>query len=270
MSKTDVANIFYSFENLVVFLREKNTIRVTKNCLQRIHICCTLRHGSPHQALVTDHVNVRVFLAAFMIAYRPTHVFESMGALEQPLFESAGPLITNFMQIAECLASNESFSDVPVNLTIAFPTMLFEYLRNFKAWKIPDETKLTCRIKHALVALYQAQENLPVDEPSDSKLSVELRTQIERLRRKLSQIAGTQELEKFDEERGRILSNGTVSGGGGISAIGGAHAALPGRLTNEQLAHELLLDPTFKLDDNGSSYAENPTYNRIRSLFHRV
>ena len=34
--------------------------------------------------------------------------------------------------------------------------MLFEYLKRFKAWKIHDEGKLICRIKHALVALYQA------------------------------------------------------------------------------------------------------------------
>lgn len=46
------------------------------------------------------------------------------------------------------------------------------------------------------------------------------------------------------------------------------YSALPGRMTNEQLAHELLLDPAFKLDDKGGSAAENPVFSRIRESFH--
>ena len=68
-----------SFESLVVHLREKETIRIAKAMLQRVHLLCTLRHGSPPRALAPENVNVRVFLAGFMIAFRPTHVFESMG-----------------------------------------------------------------------------------------------------------------------------------------------------------------------------------------------
>ena len=94
-----------------------------------------------------------------MIAYRPAHIFESIGALEQALFEAASPLMVRFEKICACIrvrtSRSRSFQAVPKELTEDFPTMLFEYLKCFKAWKIPDagEAKLTCRIKHALIAL---------------------------------------------------------------------------------------------------------------------
>jgi len=267
-----------SFEALVVLLREKPIIAVSKACLQRIHLLSTFRHGSPSKALAPENVNVRVFLAGFMIAYRPTHVFESMGALEQALYESATPLLTTFERICSHIQSSpgKSFQEVPHELTKDFPTMLFEYLKRFKAWKVPDEAKLTCRIKHALIALYQAEEHLPPDEPEDSKLKIEFRTQIERLRSKLQQIAGVDALNQFDEQRraGQIPGGGTGGpGGGGPGGAGGAgsaYAALPGRMTNEQLAHELLLDPTFQLDESGGCSVENPVFHRIRESFHQA
>jgi len=216
---------------------------------------------------------VRVFLAAFMIAYRPTHVFESMGVLEQSLYESALPLLTNFQRIVEGVAIVGSFQGVPVDLTCNFPSMLFEYLKRFKAWKVPDEAKLTCRIKHALIALYGAQEHLPPDEPEDSKLKLEFRAQITRLRSKLQQIAGEAALAEFDANRGgaNIGNRGGANIGSGPPGGGCAYAAIPGRLTNEQLAHELLHDPTFQLDEaGGCSAAENPVFHRIRESFHQV
>jgi hypothetical protein len=66
----------------VVVLREKQVIAIAKACLQRIHLLCTFRHGSPPKSLVApNEVNVKVFLAAFMIVHRQTHVFESMSKL---------------------------------------------------------------------------------------------------------------------------------------------------------------------------------------------
>jgi len=260
-----------SFEQLVIFLREKKVINLAKQALRRVHFLSTFRHGSPSRALVPENVNVRVFLAGFMIAYRPTHVFESMGRLEQALFESATPLIKTFEEICKHImaSKNHSFAEVPHELTSCFPTLLFDYLKNFKAWKVPDEAKLTCRIKHALIALYQAEEHLPPDEPEDSKLKTEFRTQIERLRSKLQQIAGVDTLNRFDEERraGTVHSgiNETTAAGSG-----GAYAALPGRMTNEQLAHELLMDPTFQLDESGGCSVENPVFHRIRESFHQA
>jgi hypothetical protein len=231
---------------------------------------CTFRHGSPSRALAPENVNVRVFLAGFMIAYRPTHVFESMGALEHALLEATTPLLTTFDRICRILNEKHFFSEVPPDLTKDFSILLFEYLKRFKAWKVPDEAKLTCRIKHALVALYQAEDHLPADEPADSKLKLEFRTQIERLRSKLQQIAGAEALQKFDEDRLSGALPGTVAAPGDGRGGGGAYAALPGRMTNEQLAHELLLNPDFQLDEAGGCSVDNPVFQRIRESFHQV
>jgi hypothetical protein len=236
----------------------------------RVHHLSTFRHGSPRLAVMPENVNVRVFLAAYMIALRPTHVFEAMGALEQSLFEAALPLINTFQRIVERIASAGSFQGVASDLSCDFPTMLFEYLRRFKAWKVPDEAKLTCRIKHALIALYNAQQQLPPNEPEDSKLAVEFRTQIERLRGKLQQIAGAAALAEFDASRAAVSA---VERAGGACCSASSHsscATLSGRMTNEQLAHELLLDPAFQLDESGGSEVDSPVFHRIRESFHRA
>jgi hypothetical protein len=239
---------------------------VAKASLQRIHLLTTFRHGSPRNALAPENVNVRVFLAAYMIALRPTHVFEAMGPLEQALHEAALPLLIKFEQIAtQIISSPNGFQDVPHDITDGFPTMLFEFLKHFKAWKVPDEAKLTCRIKHALIALYQAEQHLPPDEPEDSTLRIEFRTQIERLRGKLQQISGHQALVEFDALRN--TDGGRIAG---VSTHTSAYSALPGRMTNEQLAHELLLDPIFQLQDDGGCSAESTVFHRIREGFHRA
>ena len=41
-------------------------------------------------------------------------------------------------------------------------------------------------------------------------------------------------------------------------------------MTNDQLAHELLLDPTFQLDESGGCSVENPVFHSIRESFHKA
>ena len=169
-----------SFEQLVTYLRDKSTIMRCKNCLERYHRLANLVHKVTRIASdEAERVNVRIFLAAYMIVARPMNVFDKMGALEQQAFDSARLLLEIFEKI---LYSATPFHDLPADLTRAFTAALFDYLRKFKAWKVPNEAQLICRIKHALVALYQARTQLPADEPEDSQLNVEFRTQITRLR----------------------------------------------------------------------------------------
>ena len=257
-----------SFERMVVELREISIIKAARECVRRIHLLATKRHGSPPGALAPENVNVRVVLAGFMAAYRPTHVFETMGPLECSLHESAIALIQAFEAICERMKDGTAFANVPHEVTRDLNVLLFEYLKRFKAWKVPDEAKLTMRIKHALVALYQAREHLPPDEPEDSKLSVEFRTQIERMRAKLAQIAGQGALKAFDERERPAIGGGAGGPPGGPG--GSVYGALPGRMSNEQLAHELLLDPTFQLDESGGCDVENPVFKRIRESFHQA
>ena len=147
-----------SFEDLVVYLRDMSVVRTSKACLQRIHYLCTFRHGSVSRVCKPENVNVRVFHAAFMIVYRPTHVFEYMCPLAQALFDASEKMIKSFELICDALlnSTHKTFNDVPHELTKDFEALLVDFLVKFKAWKVPDEIKLTGRIKHALIALYQA------------------------------------------------------------------------------------------------------------------
>jgi hypothetical protein len=234
-----------------------------------VHRLSVVVHGAPVDTAGCTTVNVRVFLAAYMIAARPTHVFESMGQLEQALFDVAGPLIATTERMARDIVAAGSFRGVSRDVAVAFVPQLFEFIRRFQAWKVPDEAKLTCRIQHALIALYQAKGQLPSNEPADSPLSVELRTQIERLRNKLRVIAGAEALAQFDTVHG-IQADGTMAGAAATPAVAlGAYTPPGTRVSNEQLAHELLLDPAFQLSDDGD-VAENPVAHRIRASFHRV
>ena len=122
-----------------MFLRAKLVIAITKAILQRIHSLST--SGPPSLELTPEIVNIRVFLAGFMIAYRPTvtHVFESVECLEHALLEAATPLISSFEKILDAIKrawATGSFHDVPSDLTMEFPTPLFKYLKAFKAWKV--------------------------------------------------------------------------------------------------------------------------------------
>ena len=126
------------------------------------------------------------------------------------------------------------------------------------------QAKLSCSIKHALITLFEAEQHLPTNEQEDSKLKVEFRTQIERLRSKLQQISGHQALIDFDENRASGLSVAPLTSG--VCA----YSVLPCRLTNEQLAHELLLDPEFQLNELGGCNIENPIYHCISESFHQV
>ena len=153
-------------------------------------------------------VNIRVFLAGSMVVYHPTQVFESMGCLDHALLEAAKPLLSTFEKILGAIKEKKgaggatgSFQDEPAELTKDFTTLFVKYLQAFKAWKVPDEAKLTNRIKHALLALYQAGDSLAPDEPEDSRVRLEFNEQISKLRSKLRQIAGQEALAKFDEDR---------------------------------------------------------------------
>ena len=43
---------------------------------------------------------------------------------------------------------------MPTDVTKGICVALVIYFKRFKAWKVPDEIKLTARIRHALIALY--------------------------------------------------------------------------------------------------------------------
>ena len=225
-----------------------------------------LRHGTDGVA----NVNPRIILVSFLIAYWPTHIFESMmAATEQSLYNSAVSFVEKFQRILACLATSRTFESVPCDLTEDFSLILAKYLRCFSDWKISDTRKLTLRIQHALVAIESAKASLPSNEPADSTINVELDNQAVRLREKLKQIAGADVLAQFDAPNLLPARNANNNHNNNNPSGTDVSRNPDGTISNEQLAHELLLDPCFQLTDAGE-VVENSVADGVRCSFHRV
>ena len=79
---------------------------------------------------------MKSFLAGFMIAFRPTHVFG--GAQEEELLKAARSMLKLFEEICGFIALG-SFQDVPPSLSKDFPAVLLDYLKALKAWRQPHD-----------------------------------------------------------------------------------------------------------------------------------
>lgn len=259
------------FDSLVVFLKEKSIISACKACLQRIYKLCILRHGSLNTSLTPENININVFLGGFMIAYKSTCVFENIDTLENALLEATIPLITTFQNICKtiCSSAKHNFQDVPYVITKDFSMMLFKYFKCFKAWKKQDNDKLIYRLKHTLTALYQTEENLPHNESENPKIKIEFHSQIKQLRHKLQLIAGIKTLREFDEQRILKISkdNIDIKNESHNLISDRSHSLYTERVTNEHLAHELLLNPEFQL--NECDHVVNPIFNCIKKIFNQ-
>jgi hypothetical protein len=106
---------------------------------------------------------------------------------------------------------------------------------------------------------------LPEDEPADSRINVEFRTQIARLRSKMEHIAGRAKLQEYDNARAAQRANPFQR----IRGIGRLHHLSSNRMSNEQLAHELLLDSAFQLNDLAGT-EHTALDDLIRQNFHDV
>ena len=264
-------------------------VQATKVLLQRVHRMTVSLHGFPANNPTArpgegdTSVNCRVFLALYMIALYPSKVFDDTNPLAVALLDSSLPLLKCFEGITQQFMDRDyTFLNVDADLRSNFSWHLFNYMEKFKAWKVPDEAKLICRVKHALVALYSAEEQIPREEPEDSRLKVEFRVQIERLRGRFQQLAGQEALLQFDAKYARTgfssvdssivitanIPNIDVS----QSVVSGALAL---KVSNQQLAHELILNPSFQIPDShsgvnalASSFPEQCVARQIRAKFH--
>ena len=145
-----------------------------------------------------------------------------------------------------------------------FPSKLCTYLRTFKAWKTQDEIRISDKLKNSLRQLLRAEVSLE-NEPTKLALVNELREQSTRLKSKLALIGGNKvhdvfvkELDELKEqERTKMLDRYMVQGQG-----------QKGGMSNEQLAHELLLNPLFVMHDKDTSAGDDKlVYTKIRETF---
>ena len=223
------------FGEFTVHLRNREVIARTKALLQRLHCIAVHRHGNRPAVERPDTINVRVFLAAYMIAFHSTKVFETFGVLQRRVIDAATNLLALYARIVAQLARERRTGVIalPYALTTDFMPLLYTYIRCFHEWKAPDEERLVARIKRALWSLQEGRRG--VNAATEPGVLLEFDAQIARLREKMRQFGGQDALDQFDAQP--TPPDGLV-----------ALRAERRHVTNEQLAHELLLDPLYRLD----------------------
>lgn len=222
------------FETFMDALREPKNIVLVANCLRRVFELYEPGDGEETQS---QTINARAFLAAFMIVKFAPRMFDAVGPVEEQLKDVAQRLVSAWELIWQALRTGDVSNDTVRD----FALLNIEYYDKFNAWKIPDEIKLRNRICSALDALYAAEEHIPPGEDPNSQLVVEFRTQIARLRAKLAQLNNGATLEAYDlsrQNRGAVTQQSVVS-----------DRFVPRHMTNDELAHELLLNPDFRLTE---------------------
>ena len=175
-----------SFNELKSELCKRSVVQAGKACLMRIHQLTVLGARAPNVVgALQPRVNVRVVMAAYTIAYRPTHVFRTMGALEMALYNSARALIEVFEGICEHIVNSEhhSFAEVPAGLKERFPTLLLEYIGHFNAYRQLTPREAIRRVEYALARLSGAH-------PPNQQIANEMAEVSRRLRARLVELGG--------------------------------------------------------------------------------
>ena len=196
-----------TFDELKSELCKRSVVQAGKACLMRIHQLAVLHSraqpnvravgeprvnvravGAPSvnvRAVGAPSVNVRVVMAAYTVAYRPTHMFRTMGALEMALYNSARALIEAFEGICEHIVNSEhhSFAEVPAGLKERFPTLLLEYIGHFNAYRQLTPHEAIRRVEYALARLSGAH-------PPNQQIADEMAEVSRRLRARLVELGG--------------------------------------------------------------------------------
>jgi hypothetical protein len=106
-----------------------------------LHRVCVLTAEGVHMyplAREATGVNVRVFVAAFMIAHPASKSFESINTLEAELIEAAREMLLVFDKLCNAIISSKRGSDIKesVEEALSFPRVLHQYMVAFKKWKV--------------------------------------------------------------------------------------------------------------------------------------
>ena len=187
----------------MLFTRTPSVLRVTKNCLQRMHMLAG-GHGRVH---------ANVFLAGVLMRRFPSEVFGT-ATNETRLQQAAGSMLAAFDEMMRgAFASRD------------FPALLAAFVERFREWRGPQ--RLQQGVQNALTALYRAS----AQEPMSPRLRRDMEQQIQQMRSRLERLAGAEAVRAYDAQRPTSVL-----------------------MPPEQLAHELLLDPSFvlALPDHGT------------------
>jgi hypothetical protein len=214
----------YSDYAVVAKLMEPRVLLATKACLRYVHLFVAFPNGLPSDLNMLSTVGIKPFLAGLRFAFHKDTAFEQPdGAVETALFDSALALVDAFERILRLVVEcGRSAGAIRFDEAHRFGTLFLSYLQRFQEWQRIDRPRRLENIKSSLVMLHAG---LAYTAGCQAQVQAEIKS----LRHRLLKLAGEEAVRAIDAECGSL-------------------PAFRERMAKDQLAHELLLDPTFRLD----------------------
>jgi hypothetical protein len=195
--------VFSEFETMVAYLREPTTIHGFKNMFLQVFHHASTGSGPAEEPTVDVTINIRKIIAAYMNAFFPAHVFETMGIRETTLRTRALDMLARLEELGQHWVAHGSFDTVPVEKCIAFVVSVQEYLKAFDSWREQDQPFLVQKIRNAVHGLLGALRHLmqeSVEDETRLPLIEEIRTKTACLMAKLTQLVAPEQRAAFIRE----------------------------------------------------------------------
>lgn len=222
MENTHTSN----YDSCKNYLESKEIVVVTKKCLMRIYRLACILHGTRHISNVPGSISIHSFLQMFIIIKHTSRFFESMGPFEMEMKEIAQKLYSVFETIIKATVDNKTaFHQIPHEITKSLLPLLFKYQNLFPKCKIIHRPSIVERIKKSLKQFTDIHNDYVIYKLPPHP---DIWGLIQRHRKNLSSIGGENDLREFDKENVLFC----------IYDI------------NEYHAHEILLNPLFKITED--------------------
>jgi hypothetical protein len=181
----------YRLDSFKVYIRDEEMLRAMKRCLRHVL-------ANTPASIQINPLNVRVFVAVYLIVYKRESAFQRDGDLERTLFAEAQILLRAFDTIVDYVAHQGTFEGAP--FLASFRTSLNNYFTAYEAWDAVEKILLKPRINKAIIRLTEAWLWLPADLGAECTLRSEIRAQLRRLRGKITQKMGPEGHRELEEQ----------------------------------------------------------------------
>lgn len=238
-----------------------------------------------------QYLNVRVIMAGYMVGFHPNKVFDSMGFVENQLVESSTRFVTKLESIANFLRTNETINvDVIDDFYRLLKTYLRDFKAWKEPDVIVLTSRIIHALKALYISLARlpntnseasGDEGSEADEEEDevdeadeveggdtneNLTQMEMENTITRLRARLVHLKKQELLDELDAWRETSLQsqihdtsipsqfNTSEELLGFAARVGREGVGFNSNIAaaNEQIAHELLIDASFQIADDGS------------------
>jgi hypothetical protein len=229
---------------LTTSLKSPQTIKAAKQWLERLHDLIALQRIPA--SLNPPTAATGLFLAAYLIANHPNEILSGVPEHEADrLIHAAARLTSASDALQSALAADPpSGSDVQLrDLLLEYAAAMPEYAALFRSWKDQDQERLAGSILHTLNAMAGA-----LGMTADPAQRAPLLAEVAILRSRLRRLRVERELDGFDRQHPDLaLESDALVGSGGGFEVAASSVAAAATMSNEQLTHEVLIDPSYQL-----------------------